>query len=520
MKDMVCDIIFLNPFGFGYSGFSHGIATLSSILRNNGINVSVIDASAEKLNSEEVVLRVIREKPKIIGITGFIQASFFNKEVSAGVKKALPEVVQLAGGAWAEYTPEYILRNTKVDYVVRGEADLMLADFIKAIINNESIIDIPGVSYLDKKGNYIENPSLEFPKHLDDLPFPAYDLFNMEYYILDVKPENYDFPLKKSQIRKIKKYSEDRNLRLASITSGRGCYGRCNFCAAANSMRRNFSPQYLVDHIEYLMKAYNVNAFNFTESLTLSTRKWVKEFCNEIINRELVVFYIPLSRADFNYDRETIKLLEDSGCIILGFGFESADNLMLRSFNKKTTVERYYKILNDFKKTSIAVGGSFILNMPGENYDSIRKTIKFIKNTKIVFSFGFAYPYPGSSLYRFAESNSFCNLDDVMFKELNKRLPSRQAFEEYINKYNFNNLNKEKIWKVNKLLFKLFDYNFLYNKNTFLYFLVRIFPFCFEIKKGFVYLKNLIYSFLKKVAEFLRIKNLLKKLIHELKFKK
>jgi len=432
MKDTVCDIIFLNPFGFGYSGFSHGIATLSSILRDNGINVSVIDASAEKLNSEEVVLKVIREKPKIIGIMGFIQASFFNKEVSAGIKKALSEVVQLAGGSWAGYTPVYILRKTKIDYVVRGEADLMLA----------------------------------------------------------------------------------------SITSERGCYGRCDFYTAANLMRRNFSPQYLVEHMKYLMRTYNVNAFNFTESLTLSTRSWVKEFCNLIIDRKLMVFNTPLARADFNYDEETIKLLEDSGCIILGFGFESGDNLMLRSFNKKTMVERYYKIINDFKETSISVGGSFILNMPGENYDSIEKTIKFIKNTKIVFSYGFAYPYPGSSLYRFAETNSFCNLDDVMFKELNKRLPSRQAFEEYINKYNFNNLNKEKIWKVNKLLLKLFDYNFLYNKNAFLYFLVRIFPFCFEIKKGFVYLKNLIYSFLKKAAEFLKIKNLLKKLIHEFKFKK
>jgi len=342
----------------------------------------------------------------------------------------------------------------------------------------------------------------------------------MEYYILNVKPENYGFPLKKSQIKRIKKYSGDGNLKLVSITSGRGCYGRCDFCAAANLMRRNFSPNYVVDHMEYLMRTYNVNAFNFTESLTLSTRKWVKEFCDEIIDRKLIIFYIPLARADFNYDEETIKLLEDSGCIILGFGFESGDNLMLRSFNKKTTVERYYKIINDFKETPIAVGGSFILNMPGENYNSIEKTIRFIKNTKMVFSFGFAYPYPGSSLYRFAESNSFCNLDDVMFKELNKRLPSRQAFEEYIHKYNFNNLNKEKIWKVNKLLLKLYDYNFLYNKNALLYFLVRIFPFCFEIKKGFIYLKNLIYSFLKRVAEFLKIKNLLKKLIHGLKFKK
>jgi radical SAM superfamily enzyme YgiQ (UPF0313 family) len=506
---MADDIIFLNPFGFGYSGFSHGIAVLSSILKNNGINVSIIDASSAKLNSKEVVLKVIEAKPKIIGITGFIQASFFNKEVSDGIKNALPEVIQLAGGAWAEYTPEYILRNTKIDYVVRGEADLIITDLVRAIIENRLPLNIPGINYLDRKGNYIENSSLESPRNLDSLPLPAYDLFDMNYYILNIKPENYGYPLKKASIKRIKKFSENGNLRLVSITSGRGCYGRCDFCAAANLMRRNFSPQYLVDHIEYLIKTYNVNAFNFTESLTLSTRNWVKEFCNLIINRKLVIFYIPLARADFNYDEDTIRLLEDSGCIILGFGFESGDNLMLRSFNKKTTVERYYKIIDDFKKTSIAIGGSFILNMPGENYDSIEKTIKFIKDTKMAFSFGFAYPYPGSSLYRFAESNSFCNLDDVMFKELNKRLPSRQEFEEYINKYNFNILNKEKLWKVNKLLLKLYDYNYLYNKNIIIYFLVRMFPFYFDVKRGSIYLKSLIYILLRKLAKLLRIKKII-----------
>jgi anaerobic magnesium-protoporphyrin IX monomethyl ester cyclase len=501
---MSFDLIFINPTGFGYSGFSHGIATLASVLRNKGYNISIIDASSDNLDVSGVIRKVADLNPSIVGITGLIQASAFNKELSMGLKSKLPNIIQIAGGSWAGYAPEYILRNTKIDFVAIGESDLIIPEFVKGLLGNRSITDISGLSFIDKNGGYKETGPVIFPRNLDELPLPAYDLFNMNYYELITKPEKYPFPLSSYFIRRIKKSSSDGNLRLFSITSGRGCYGRCDFCAAAHLMRRNFSPKYVADHMKHLMDNYGANAFNFTESLTMSTRTWVKEFCNEIISRKLNIFYIALARADFNYDEETICLLKESGCISLGFGFESGDNLMLRSFHKKTTVERYYSVINDFKKTGIVVGGTFVLNMPGENFDSINNTIDFIRKTRVGFGYGFAYPYPGSDLFRFAKANSFCDLDDVMFKESNKRLTSISAFNDYISKYNFNNLDTKKLWNINKILDKLVNQNYFYSKNKFLFLLVKIFPFYDKFKQMYFFVKNLLFRILRKLKRCLK----------------
>lgn len=498
------DLIFINPVGFGYSGFSHGIATLASILRNKGYNISIIDASSDNLDVSRVINKVANLNPAIVGITGLIQASAFNKELSMELKSKLPNVIQIAGGSWAEYASEYILRNTKIDYVAVGEADLIISELVKRLLENGSIADISGLSFIDKNGDFVETGPMIFPRNLDELPLPAYDLFNMDYYMLKIKPEKYPFPLSSYFIRRIKKSSRNGNLRLVSITSGRGCYGRCDFCAAAHLMRRNFSPKYVTDHMKFLMDNYDANAFNFTESLTMSTRNWVKEFCNEIIDRKLNIFYIALARADFNYDEETIYLLKESGCISLGFGFESGDNLMLRSFHKKTTVERYYSVISDFKKTGIVIGGTFVINMPGENFDTINNTIDFIRKTRVGFGYGFAYPYPGSDLFKFAESNSFCNLDDVMFKESNKRLTSINAFNDYISKYNFNNLDVGKLWNVNKTLGKLVNQNYFYSKNKFLFLLVMIFPFYNKFKQVYFFIKNLLFRILRKLKHCLK----------------
>ncbi|MHB9129227.1 MAG: B12-binding domain-containing radical SAM protein, partial [Candidatus Humimicrobiaceae bacterium] len=486
------------------SGFSHGIAVLASILRNSGYKVGIVDASSENLTTDGTVNKIGDLNPKIIGITGLIQASAFNKEVSIKLKAKMPDIIQIAGGSWAEYVPEYILRNTKVDYVAVGEADLIISELVKMLLGKESVNGISGVSFIDKDGNYIETGPMVFPRNLDELPLPAFDLFKMDYYTLITKPENYPFPLSKYFIRRIKKNTVDGNLRLVSISSGRGCYGRCDYCAAAHLMRRNFSPSYVADHMKFLMDNYGANAFNFTESLTLSTRNWVKAFCNEIIDRKLNVFYIALARADFNYDDETINLLRESGCIDLGFGFESGDNLMLTSFHKKTTVERYHQVISDFKNTGIAIGGSFVLNMPGENYDTIKNTIDFIRKTRVGFGYGFAYPYPGSDLFRFAKANSFCDLDDVMFKESNKRLTSINAFNDYIGKYNFNNLDIGKLWKVNKTLDKLVNQNYFYSKNKFLFLLVIIFPFYNKFKQVYFLIKNLLFRILRKLKRCLK----------------
>lgn len=458
------DIVFINPPGLSYSGFPYGIAILAQILKEQNFEVAVIDASAEKLNESQVVDKVLSFNPEIAGITGLIQASSFNKNISKLLRCKCPAVKQIGGGWWASPAAEFVLRNTCIDYLVVGEADLIIGSLVSALINKRPVFDIPGLCYLDVSGAYVGNIQGRLPEVLTELPLPAYDLFNMEFYMSKVKPEEYALPLHPAFLE-IFKERKHKTLNIISMTSGRGCYGRCDFCSASGILRRNYSPAYVVNHMEILAKKYGANTFNFTESLTLSTKNWVKEFCREIINRNLNIYYIALSRGDLVYDQEMLGLLRDSGCVAVGFGFESGNNEMLTRFHKKTTVEQYCQVIQDFQNNGIRVGGSLILNMPGETLKSLNDTVNFIKKTKIIFGIGFAYPYPGTKLFDFAKNNGFVDFEDVMFTVSNKMLTTRKLFNEYLLKYNWNKFDSLQLWRVNKKFEILSARNHFYNKN-------------------------------------------------------
>ena len=205
------------------------------------------------------------------------------------------------------------------------------------------------------------------------------------------------------------------------MISGRGCYGRCDFCGASGLLRRNYSAKYCVDLMELVIDRYSPEILEFQESLTLSTKKWVKGFCEEIISRKLNILYSVWSRGDFNYDDETLSLLAESGCYIAHVGFESGNNSVLKNMTKKITIDKYYKLVNDYRRHGINLGGSFILNMPGESEESLYDTVDFIDRSKVAFSFGFAFPYPGTKLYDYVRENSFGDsIEKMIFTKKNE----------------------------------------------------------------------------------------------------
>ena len=468
------DVLFIYPSGNNYLGFPFGISTLAAILRKNNFQVSILDASADKLTVSQVADRVRNIKPGIVAFTGPIHTSLFNKELSKMLRELTPSVIQIGGGWWAIPAPEFILRNVSIDYIIKGEADTIIVRLVKALIERESISEISGLCYLDSNGMYRENGVIQLPLNLDDIPFPAYDLLNMDYYILKIKPEKWIWSMKR--LPQLKRILKDKVFKVASISSGRGCYGKCDFCSAAQIPRRNFSPGYIADNMVFLIKNYGVNAFYFNESLTLSTRQWVKDFCREILSRKMNIFYAGLSRGDFNYDSETLDMLFDSGCLGMDVGFESGSNAMLKMMQKNTTVEKYYKTYSDFSNKNIHIFGQFILNMPGESLQTLNETIAFVKNTYMSFSFGVAHPYPGSKLYEFARKNSFCTLEGMMFSLENKGKTTKRAIKRYFDKFNFNNLNLSDFLAKWRILENLKTRNYLFQKGHRK--LVKILDFC------------------------------------------
>ncbi len=63
---------------------------------------------------------------------------------------------------------------------------------------------------------------------------------------------------------------------------------------------------------------------------------------------------------------------------------------------------------SDCKKLGLLVHGDFILGLPGETKETIRRTIDFAKELDVeTIQVSLAHAYPGTELYDYAKANGF-----------------------------------------------------------------------------------------------------------------
>lgn len=59
------------------------------------------------------------------------------------------------------------------------------------------VSNIPGLCYLVEDNRYLIKSPAILPRKLDDIPFPAYDLLDMDFYTLEVNLDKWIWLLKK-----------------------------------------------------------------------------------------------------------------------------------------------------------------------------------------------------------------------------------------------------------------------------------------------------------------------------------
>lgn len=432
-------VVFVMPGRLGRRAFPVGIATLAAILRKAGITVAVVDANAGQCTVPQVVDRVAALGPAIVALTGLWKNLPFQREVSQLLRTRCPAVRQVAGGWWSSPIPAVILAHTAVDCVVQGEADLVIADLCRALAAGREP-DLPGVYTRAADGTVRDRGEAPRVRDLATLPYPAYDLFDMDYYIVPTPTadlvEGYGLDPRRFRER----YGDKATWRSACIFSGRGCYGKCHFCAASGQVRRNAPPAYVVNHMELLWRTYGVDLFRFNESLTLSTRIWTRTFCDELLRRGHRFLYAAECRGDFLCDEETVALLARSGCIRISIGFESGNDTMLQRMGKATRTESYAALIERFRRHGIHVDGSIIFNMPGETRESLRDTVAFVRAQRLCCGCGFASPYPGTWLYDYSVEHGFIRDETRFILDNPARNKGRDDFAAYLAQFNYNGL--------------------------------------------------------------------------------
>ena len=378
-----------------------GLAYIAAILEENKYQVKIVDLTVENVEDEILINQIKRFEPKIIGLTCMTPFVSRVKELAEKLKRDF-EVIIVVGGPHATALPENLINNEYIDFVIYAEGEYSFLKLADSIIRKRIPIEqVQGIIYKRNK-EFIKAKSIPYIKNLDSLPFPARHLLPMDKYSLP-----------HSNAEKI-----------TSILTTRGCPYNCVYCDYKFLMGdkiRTTSPKRVVDEIEYCLKNFSIDYFNFRDSTFTLNENRVHKICNEIIKRKLNIRWDCTARTNLVTQR-MLNEMKKAGCELVSFGIESGSQKILDWANKKITLEQSYNAVKMAKRAKLNTLCYFVLGLPPETKETAKKTIKFaIKLNPDYASFGLVTPFPGTPLFDYAINKNLIKFDknqDYIFKSL------------------------------------------------------------------------------------------------------
>jgi len=201
------------------------------------------------------------------------------------------------------------------------------------------------------------------------------------------------------------------------MVTSRGCPGMCTYCNAHSIFKRVFrarSAKNVVDELELLVNSMNIREIHVWDDNFVTDRKRVFEIRDEIKKRNISVkIAFPNGiRADF-LDEALMRALKEMGSYSIAIGVESASEEVLKKARKGIKLEKIEEVFRIAKKLKLETWAFFIIGLPGETVETIKKTIAFAKKINPdIAKFHILKPYPGTEVYDTLKSLNFILTED------------------------------------------------------------------------------------------------------------
>lgn len=357
------------------------LLVLSGILKKV-YDVKLIDANTLRLSIQETVDLISSFNPKGIcfsfGNSVKDEDYFFIKTL----RRKLQNTKLIGTGGLLYHNAEYELKNHE-------EIDACLMNF-----TTDDII------------RYFEN---DFD-HMNNIVYRT----NSKIVRTPIKnPENgFSYPPPLHEQLPLDKYnlSHGKAKPLTSILTSYGCPAVCGFCVSGKIDYRYRNPQNVIEELK-VVQMLGIREIFFRDPVFCANKKHGYVIMNMMIQYDFRLFWVADTRINI-INEETARLMKKSGCHALHFGIESANLEILKKYNKGITIEKVKEIFKICKDNGIETIGYFILGLPGETADDVRRTIDLAIELDCDYaSFNIPIPIIGTSLREEAIQNHWINLD-------------------------------------------------------------------------------------------------------------
>ena len=395
------------------ANFPLGLIYLASYLLSNGHKVRIIDA--EKVSKSESFKEVQDSLPNalVIGITVMTPALPYALELSEFVKHNAKTVPVVWGGIHPTLFPDETVKDDFIDFIVVGEGEVPFNNLITCLksCNYKGIQEIPNlmaknktISRLREMFYDLEKPLKGYTRSsangkLDKYSLQKNDMSIIQaYQLLDF--ENYINVL----------HADGTVQKTLEIISSRGCPYHCSFCINSILNRGSWKPEpvdKLIQNINVLVNKYSITHLFFMDELFFFRINRAVEIIKGI--NELNITWEANIRADF-LRKEFIsdgllRFFKQAGCKTLRIGAESGSLRILKLLKKNISPRDILDALERCTHFGILCNFSFMIAIPGETKEDMRKTMNLIEKvleiepkTEIIGPQPFR-PYPGSFLF-------------------------------------------------------------------------------------------------------------------------
>lgn len=391
-----------------------GLGILASIAINEGHEVALLDLNSTRPHPSWrfTASQIAVEKWDVIGIGGL--SSMYNdiKKMIKICRKFNPQALIVCGGGFITYMPDKILKfNPEIDIGCIGEGE----ETWKEILQNadkKNWKNVRGICYREEGQILFTEPRPLLPS-LDVIPYPAYDLMDMDNYF---------------------KYSNAmwfpggfwQSKRRINFVTERGCPRQCTFCthngmnrwdlemmlgkdrvrlmdkeSGFQAVTRFYSPEYIVNQSKYLLEKYNIDYICLLDENLTSNHKRVHELCDLWIKEGLhKKIKLGTSGDSPSITPDVIKHMREAGFVYISVGGESgSDKVLKQDIQKGVTVAHNQKAIDIMQNGGIEPHMTFMVGNPNEDINDVLETVSFfIKNNAIVNPF-ICTPYPGTTIF-------------------------------------------------------------------------------------------------------------------------
>lgn len=307
--------------------------------------------------------------------------SFYeDRELFRSIKSNGSPRLMVIGDLVLEHGEDLLRTNPSIDGALLDFSTPDVLDLLEGRPTQNAI-------YRDGDGSVVSTPAMTV-RGVFDLPRPRHEIFPLSDY----------------------KFILARRRLFATVLTDFGCPFPCQYCISGHLGFKLRGLDGVFEELEFLHRL-GVRELFFRDQTFAVHRERTEQLCERLSTFSPPFGWVCFSRCDV-LDEEMLRAMQAAGCHTIIFGLETANVEVLAGYGKAIPLDTSEETLLVCARLGIRTLGTFILGLPGEDEEAVKRTIGWATELPLDFAaFNVATPRMGTAMRKIALAQGWADPD-------------------------------------------------------------------------------------------------------------